>query len=106
MKNNYILFKERNTQHRIKVTSILFVRTNNHYSKMYAGKSVFNFSTPLQELLEDHNLDCLVQVHRSFAVNINQVTAINRTEIFIEHLRLPIGRNFFEKVHKAFLATT
>ncbi|WP_214459710.1 LytTR family DNA-binding domain-containing protein [Flavihumibacter fluvii] len=106
MKNNYILFKERNTQHRIKIESILFVRTNDHVTKMFAGKSIFNFNTPLQELLEDPNFKCLVQIHRCFAVNIHQVTAINRTEIFIEHIRLPIGRNFSETVHKAFLNTT
>lgn len=106
MKNTYVLFMEKNTQHRINLNSILYVRTNRRYTTMYAGKKLYHFNATLEELMADPSLDCLVQIHRCFAINMNQVTAINRTEIFIEDLQLPLGRTLAQKAYEAFVNTT
>ncbi|MBZ5857591.1 LytTR family DNA-binding domain-containing protein [Flavihumibacter profundi] len=106
MKTNYVLFKEKSTQHRISLEAILYVRSNGRHTRMYVGQSMYNISHSIQALLEQPEFANLVQIHRSFAVNICQVTAINRHELFIENLRLPIGRNFSQNVLEAFNNTT
>jgi len=62
MKNTYVLFMEKNTQHRINLDSILYVRTNRRYTTMYAGKKLYHFDATLEELMADPSLDCLVQI--------------------------------------------
>ena len=106
MKNSYILFKEKNTQHRINVNSLLFVRTSGHAARLYTGHCMYNVKVSMQELLEDPDFTCLVRIHRCFAVNIHQVTAINRTELFIDHIRLPISRSYSQNAQDAFFNTT
>jgi len=60
----------------------------------------------LVELLDGPSRNYLTQVHRSFAVNMQQATGFNRSEVFIHTHRIPVSRSYFREVAEQFVNST
>ncbi|ULQ52175.1 LytTR family DNA-binding domain-containing protein [Flavihumibacter fluvii] len=103
MKNNYLLFEAKGLMQRVAIDSILFARSKRNYCSVHTGHGIHHLRCSLQNLIAYPNLDGMVQIHRSFAVNIHQVTGLRRNEVLIHQVRLPLARNIFKKVHEVFL---
>jgi two-component system, LytTR family, response regulator len=106
MKLNYIWIKDGSSMHRISFESILFVRVNGHYCKVHTSQLVYSIKCSLLELLDDLTPNYLTQVHRSFAVNMQQVTGFSRSEVFISTHHIPLGRGFYKELIEKFQSTT
>ena len=106
MNENYIVFKQGSSTHRIAFESILFVAVNGHYCQVVTNHQVYGVKCSLGELLDQATCNYLTQVHRSFAVNMQQVTGLNRRELYIHNHRIPLARTFSKEVMELFVNST
>ena len=106
MHENYIVFKNWTTTHRIAFESILYVAVNGHYCQVVTSNLVYSIKCSLMELLERAACNYLTRVHRSFAVNMQQVTGINRRELYIRTHRIPLSRAHSKEVMELFFNST
>ena len=90
----YLTVKDGKNVLRIKKEDILFIQSNHVYVSIHTANNpkpdlIRNSLQNILTLLNDSNFE---QVHRCYIVNIKMVSKINRTELYIDSHRIPIGK--------------
>jgi DNA-binding LytR/AlgR family response regulator len=95
----------KNNLHFIKIglADILYLEANNNYICLWVQDRKFALRIPLSQALAKINFDKLVRIHRSYAVNIGRVTSFSDAEVWVDKLRLPMGRNYRDAFFKRFI---
>ena len=95
-----IIIKDRGQNKIVLEDDIMYVKKEEHYLALYLTneKKITRFK--IKEFLEETTSSNFIQVHRSYVVNKNYVTAFNRKEITIGNERIPISKTFVEGVLK------
>lgn len=63
------------------------------YCEIITANKKFTVSKNLQTILEKLNSSIFIRVHRSYAVNINMIEAIDENEIIIGEIRIPLTKS-------------
>lgn len=90
--NDYFFVKTNRKLVKINHVAILFVQSYGEYVKLYTNDDVIlalqttNF---MEDLLPPKDF---VRIHRSYIVNINQITEIEGNQVIIEQHKLPISK--------------
>lgn len=95
VKNNYVFVK-------IKLNDLLYIEADNNYVSLITSDKKFLVRLSLGQLLDKIHYKALVRVHRSFAVNINNIQSFNDQEVEINGQQIPIGRNYKEEFLRNF----
>ncbi|KIC91315.1 LytTR family DNA-binding domain-containing protein [Flavihumibacter solisilvae] len=106
MTDNYIIIKDGRYVHRVACESILYVSANRHSCDVHTSTIMYSVRCSFMDLLNGPSRRYLTQVHRSFAVNMQMVTAYSRDELFIHIHRIPVGRAYYKEVRGLFVNTT
>lgn len=80
--------------HLVVIKNILYLQTEHIYVHIHIknGKSFMQRSA-LRDLLEQLPDDQFIQTHRSYAVNVKQVSGWDHQQVFIEGKTIPISRS-------------
>ena len=105
--DNYILVKKDSQSVRVNLRDVLYIEVQKHYVNLHLEneepmtvKAVF--AELLQEIQEKSGT--VLTTHRSYAVNIDKVVRIGRTEcILSDGSSIPVSRNFYKAVNEAFI---
>ena len=105
--DNYILVKKDSQSVRVNLRDVLYIEAQKHYVNLHLEneepmtvKAVF--AELLQEIQEKSGT--VLTTHRSYAVNIDKVVRIGRTEcILSDGSSFPVSRNFYKAVNEAFI---
>lgn len=100
-KSKTILVKTRECFEKINIEEILYVQSDHIYLDIYTSKKKYVIRQALADFTEKYN-ENFVRVHRSFSVNLKQVTSIKTNALFIHGLELPISKNYEEEFLKRF----
>lgn len=98
----FIFIKSEHKNIRIEINDITHIQGLKDYIKIYTTKepkpvlTISNFKNILQKLPSEQ----FVRVHRSFVVNINCITALQKTNLLLSKLRIPIGETYKTEVLK------
>jgi len=87
-------------RHKIFFDEILYVESLKDYVKIHTSEKsvVTKFQIgEIEELLKDLNF---FRIHKSFIVNLDQLTAFNANEVEVGKINLPIGRTYAEHFKK------
>jgi DNA-binding LytR/AlgR family response regulator len=79
---------------KVSLKDIILLEANNMYVTLITTNRKFVLRLTLSSLLERLNLETLVRVHRSFAINIQKVDLFTEHEVIIGQHRVPLGRHF------------
>ena len=97
----YLFVKENHKFVKIRINEIQWIKSEGNYlelhcrdSKKYLIRSTFN------TFLKNVSLKTLLQVHRSYAVNIDYVDSIQNDEIIINNEAIPIGSIYRDNLIK------
>lgn len=107
MKKQFLLFSSAGKMVKIDINSIRFLQVDN--DNCWIGTTTFKVKVYhcMKTILKHLPPDQFFQVHRSFAVNINAVTAISRNELVIDDLFIPASPAFqTANLFKRFLLNT
>ncbi|GHB35365.1 LytR/AlgR family response regulator transcription factor [Mongoliitalea lutea] len=77
---------------------ILFVEADGLYSKIVTIQKTYVLRGILKEISKNLDPKKFVRVHKSFTININQVTSLNAKELVIGEHIIPIRRGFYKSL--------
>ena len=104
---NYILVKKDSQSVRINLKDIIYIEAQKHYVNLFliSGECVTvktGFSELLQSVQEKSKE--FITTHRSYAMNIEKVVRIGRTEcVLSDSSVIPVSRSFYKEVNQAFI---
>ena len=104
---NYILVKKDSQSVRVNLKDIIYIEAQKHYVNLcMENKESINIKTAFTELLQEtqEKSDTILLTHRSYAVNIEKVVRIGRTEcVLSDGSVVPVSRSFYKEVNEAFI---
>lgn len=104
---NYILVKKDSQSVRVNLKDIIYIEAQKHYVNLcMENKESINIKTAFTELLQEtqEKSDTILLTHRSYAVNIEKVVRIGRTECALSDSSvIPVSRSFYKEVNEAFI---
>ena len=102
---NYILVKKDSQSVRVNLKDIIYIEAQKHYVNLcMENKESINIKTAFTELLQEtqEKSDTILLTHRSYAVNIEKVVRIGRTEcVLSDSSVIPVSRSFYKEVNEA-----
>lgn len=87
----------------IPINNIIYVEIRLHYLTIFLENDKYIFHLTLKELKQKVKDSNLIQIHKSYMVNINKIDNIKGNECFMyENIILPIGRKYKSKFIEAY----
>lgn len=90
----YIFIKQNYRFVKFKLAEILFAEADNNYVNIHTQTQKFALRLSLTDLLERLNFPRLIRIHRSYAVNLDEIGSFDEQLIRIAQHEIPIGRNY------------
>jgi len=79
----------------------MWIRSDGNYLELYCREGKKHLiRSPLKDFLNKLPPDLFLQVHKSYAVNIKHIDAIEYTMISVENKSIPVGRKFIDEIRK------
>lgn len=90
----YIFIKQNYRFVKFKLSEVLYAGADNNYVNIHTQNQKFTLRLSLSDLLERLGFHRLIRVHRSYAVNLDEISSFDDQLIRIGHHEIPIGRNY------------
>lgn len=97
-KQDYFFIKCGNKYEKIPLEDILYVEGMQNYVIIYTIKGKYITILSLKNLEENLSEQSFIRVHKSYIVAIGKIDSIEGNEICIQNSKIPISRNYREKV--------
>jgi DNA-binding LytR/AlgR family response regulator len=97
---NSIFVKKDHLLIKIRFEELKWLKAERNYIELHCDEKMHLTRSTLRELLEKLPSDQFIQVHRSFAVNLEHISAIEYSALFIGKNEIPIGRSFIDSIKK------
>jgi DNA-binding LytR/AlgR family response regulator len=91
---DYVFIKQNYRFVKFKLSEILFAEADNNYVNVHAVSQKFILRLSLADLLERLQFPRLIRIHRSYAVNLDEISSFDDQLIRIGNHEIPIGRNY------------
>lgn len=91
---DHVFIKQNYRFVKFKLAEILFAEADNNYVNIQTQTQKFALRLSLADLLDKLQFPRLVRIHRSFAVNLDEISSFDDQLIRIGQHEIPIGRNF------------
>lgn len=85
---------------RVELKDLLYVESKKEYLDVHTSSRVITCKMQINEMEKLLNPQQFIRIHRSFMVAIDKVDTISLTELEINKIKLPVGRNYREQVKK------
>jgi two-component system response regulator LytT len=87
----------------IPLHKIQYFEVWNKMITIYHDDQQTKFYARLSDVIDKLNPEHFIQVHRSYIINLAQVTEIKKNTIILKHnLQIPIGKTYVQQFEKAF----
>lgn len=95
-----LLIKKKNISKQIFFKDIIYIKANGDYTLVNTNEGEFISSLRLNEILSSIEHSSLLQVHRSYIINIDFIDALNaqKNNIILGDVLIPISRRLRKKV--------
>lgn len=90
----YIFIKQNYRFVKLKMAEIQFAEADNNYVTLHTANQKYALRMSLADLLQRLAFQRLARVHRSYAVNIDEISSFDDQLIRIGRHEIPIGRNY------------
>lgn len=101
--NQHVFVKDNHRFERLEYADILWMKAESSYVSITTKlKNYLLTSDTLGSMLEKIDCSSLLRVHRSYAVNINMVKAIDGNKLSIDTENIPIGKNYRSTIKQNF----
>ena len=88
---------------KLKHVDILWIKSENIYIEIKTIDKLHVIRTSIEKFMEKLNDDDFIKIHRSYAVNLQHIKAVNRVHIIVQNEKLPISRMHHDELVKRFL---
>jgi DNA-binding LytR/AlgR family response regulator len=91
---DYIFIKQQYKFVKFKLSEILFAEADNNYVNLHTRSQKFVVRLSLADLVDRLHFPRFIRIHRSFAVNLDEINSFDDQEVKIGAHEIPIGRNY------------
>jgi DNA-binding LytR/AlgR family response regulator len=82
----------------VQPANILYLKADNIYVEVVTAEKKHLVRQSLTGFLEEHPRDQLLRVHRSFAVNLDQVDTVARNYVEVAGQQIPVSKSYREQL--------
>jgi two-component system, LytTR family, response regulator LytT len=100
--NKSIIIKDGHLNVKLFHKDILWLKSENIYLEIYTTDAKYVVRTSLDRFLEDLDNIQFIRIHRSYAINLNQIKAINGQYVLIGTEKIPMSRNLRDELMEKF----
>lgn len=79
---------------KIKTSDLLWVETDDKYLKIHTKMNTYLHRSSITAFLNKLNEKDLKQTHRSFAVNVKEITMLSTNYVLINNTKIPLSRKY------------
>ena len=90
----YVFIKQNYRFVKFKLAEVLFAEADNNYVSIHTANQKFALRLSLSDLLERLRFPRLIRIHRSYAINLDEISSFDDQLIKIGQHEIPIGRNY------------
>lgn len=103
---NVIFIKDGELFHKVDVNDIIYVESENVYLNIYTTQKHFVVRTKLEDFVNECSNGNFFRVHRSYAVNLKHLQAINSLSIKIADKEIPLHKHYKQELLHAIKSIT
>jgi two-component system response regulator LytT len=96
--STHFYFKTGSTSERFVLSDILYLQAYNIYTKLITSTTTVVINDHISSLADELSPNNFLRVHKSYLVNLDQVTKFNARTIWLRNQEIPIGRTFKKDV--------
>jgi two-component system response regulator LytT len=97
---NSIFVKKDHLLIKIRFDELKWIRAERNYVELHCDDKMHLTRSTLREILDKLPQEKFIQVQRSYAVNIDHITAIEFSAIFIGNTEIPVGRSYLDTIRR------
>ncbi len=101
------LIKQKKEAHVIPVNLIQYIEVRNKICLIYTGNDTYQIHDSLEHLLQKYDNSCFLRIHKSYAVNLNNIEIFSNYKIILKNKAvLPVSRQRYselKEIHQQFL---
>lgn len=94
-----LFIKESNLYLKVKYSDILWMKAEGNYTMIYTEQRRHMVRKIIKEILDQVPGE-IMRLHKSYAVNINKIDAINSTFVLINETEIPLGKAYRDEIMK------
>lgn len=95
-----IFLKSGNRFEKVRLEDINYLQAEGSYTKFITTKKEYTLSGNLNNTSEKIGNPSFLRIHRSYVVNIENITGLDNDYVFVNDKNLPISRSYKEEVSK------
>lgn len=97
---DFIFLKSGTRFEKVKIAEINFLKAEGSYTKFITTGKVYTLSGNLNNISSRIENNSFLRIHRSYVVNVDNITGLDNDHVFIGDKNLPISRSHRQKVNK------
>lgn len=91
IRKDYMLIK-------IKFGDLIWIKSELNYLELHCRDARHLVRSTLKEFIDKLPAATFIQVHKSYCININFITAIDRNNVWLGDVQIPVGRAWFDSI--------
>ncbi len=96
----YIYVREKNQVHKVTTENISYIESIGDYIKIHNHRNSITIRSTISSLEEMLPASDFLRIHRSFIININQISRFTAHSVFINDQEFPVGPSYRKSVFK------
>ncbi|MDO5969416.1 LytTR family DNA-binding domain-containing protein [Flavivirga aquimarina] len=100
--DDFIFVKSEYENIKINIDTIKYIQGLKDYIKIYStttNKAILTLSS-FKDIMDKLPASQFIRIHRSYIVNVGFIEALQKTNVVIDNIRIPIGETYKEEVMK------
>ena len=89
-----LVIKEGSGHYKISLQDVLYIRAENRYIYVHTADRRFVLRTALSRFLEEYDVNLFHRVHKSYAINLNQIQSYSGGIITVGEDEIPLSRSY------------
>jgi DNA-binding LytR/AlgR family response regulator len=98
----HVVIKEGNNTVKIALDELVFIKSEKNYLEIFTRDKRYIARHSIESFISELSAPRFIRVHRSFAVNLNQVTEVSSNSLKVRGENIPISRNFKNQIKNLF----
>lgn len=98
--SSFIVLKENKALHKIQFENILFIEAYSDYVKVHLTDKIITTHSTFSGFIKQLP-SYFIRVHKSFSINLNEMTQLSGNQITLQSHKIPIGQTYKAKVLEA-----
>lgn len=98
----FTVFKDGHTNVKVWSKEIDYIQSDNNYITLFTDVKSYIIRSSLDDFLTKLGCQNLVRSHRSYAINLSSIKAIQGNIIFTENAQIPVSRKYKDQIIELF----